>query len=64
MIILHKDGDGLTNFDNVTRIERNGVYLTAYMIDGSCHHLGRYDSQDKAKLALDQLAMQLEKEYG
>lgn len=64
MMILHEDENGVTNMDNVIRLERNGRYLTAYTVDGSNHQIGRYDTQEKAKDAFNKIYLMLEKEYG
>ena len=64
MTILHKDGDGVTNWDNVARLARAGCYIIAYMVDGSSHHIGRYESQEDAKAVFDSLYKKLERKYG
>lgn len=49
MMIRHLDGKGATNSDNMIRLSVRGCYLTAYMVDGSNHHIGRYDSEESAQ---------------
>lgn len=48
MFIRHTDGYGITNIDNVNRICLNGRYITAYMVDGSNHHIAGYDTAEEA----------------
>ena len=55
MMILHKDGKGMTNMNNVCRIEICGLYLNAYMVDGSNHQIGRYDTEEEAQLMFDMI---------
>lgn len=55
MFIKHSDGYGITNTDNICRICLNGRYLTAYMVDGSNHHLAAYDTQEEASEAFDRI---------
>jgi len=62
MVIIHKDGRGVTNSDNMTRLVVNGVYLIAYMVDGSNHSVGRYDTEEDAKLAFDRTVISMQKE--
>lgn len=59
MMILHKDGRGMTNSDNMSRMVINGMYLTAHMVDGSSHTLGRYDTEEDAKKAFDMYSISL-----
>ena len=59
MMILHKDGKGMTNSDNMSRMVVNGVYLTAHMVDGSSHSLGRFETEEDAKKALDMYSISL-----
>jgi len=61
MMILHKDGKGMTNSDNMTRMAVNGLYVTAYMVDGSNHSIGRYETEDDAKKAFDLVQLHLKK---
>ena len=62
MVIIHKDGKGVTNSDNMTRLVVNGVYLTAYMVDGSNHSVGRYDTEEDAQLEFDRIVISMQKE--
>lgn len=55
MAILHSDGNGVTNKDNILRICLNGRYIQAYMVDGSNHLLGVYDTAERAQEVFDNL---------
>ena len=64
MTILHKDGNGVTNWNNVLRIMCNGRHITAYMADGSNHHIGVYETHEAAMIEFERLFEQLEKKHG
>ena len=51
MMIMHHDGKSATNSNNVSRLVLNGKSLIAYMVDGSNHSIGRYESEDMASYA-------------
>ena len=60
MFVLHSDGMGITNIDNVNRLCLNGRYITAYMNDGSSHYVGVYNTADFAKIMFEQIWKELE----
>ena len=53
MMIIHNDGMGVTNMDNVTRICLSGRYIHAYTIDGNSHPIAVYETPERAKEVFD-----------
>lgn len=59
MFIIHSDGLGLTNMDNVCEMVASGRYIHAYCVNGSHHPVAVYESPDKAIEALKWLSEQM-----
>ena len=57
MIIVHSDGNGITNLDNVTEINVVGRYIHAYRVDGKHDIIGVYEDENKALQAFSKLIM-------
>ena len=58
MLIVHSDGYGLTNFDNVTEINVAGRYIHAYCVDGKHNIIGTYEDESKALQAFSKMLME------
>ena len=58
MIIVHSDGYGFTNLDNVTEINVSSRYIHAYSVDGKHNIIGKFESEKDALLALSKLIME------
>ena len=58
MLIVHSDGYGLTNMDNVTEINVAGRYIHAYCVDGKHNIIGSYKDETQALQALSKLIME------
>jgi len=55
MFVVHSDGYGMTNLDNVCEVSVSGRYIHAYGKDGSHRIIGVSDTEDGAKRILDRL---------
>ena len=55
MLIIHNDGMGMTNMDNVCELVVSGRYIHAYCVNGSHHPVAVYGSIDRAKEVLDMI---------
>lgn len=58
MIIVHSDGYGFTNLDNVTEINVASRYIHAYSVDGKHNIIGKYETEEQALQALSRLIME------
>ena len=58
MLIVHSDGYGLTNLDNVTEIVVVGRYIQAYTVDGRNGIIGKFDDENHALQAISKMIME------
>lgn len=58
MLIVHSDGYGITNLDNVTEINVAGRYIHAYCVDGKHNIIGTFEDEAHALQALSKLIME------
>ena len=58
MLIVHSDGYGLTNLDNVTEIVVVGRYIQAYTVDGRNGIIGKFDDENHALRAISKMIME------
>lgn len=58
MLIVHSDGYGFTNLDNVTEVNVAGRFIHSYSVDGRHDTIGKFDSEEEALQALSKLIME------
>lgn len=57
--ILHSDGCGITNVDNMLRAYISGRGIIAHMVDGSSHPIAEYESPDEARAVFNELVNEI-----